>query len=167
VVRREHVRLEYGDYVVRSLSRFFCSYKLYEMSAPDLKEMRAQLRALRKENMKPVSRMRKADISAELNALGQHLAETPTAGKGSPEVTRQSRSSVETIKEAKAQEFPVAPAKDNKQAKSLKMPASHAKMSPAEHAKVMKKEMPVTLKKKPSKLATLMRLLEADSSDDE
>jgi hypothetical protein len=138
------------------------------MAAPDLKEMRAQLRALRKENLKPVSRMRKADISAELNALGQHLAETPTAGKGSPVTGRgQSRSTVETIKEAKAQEFPVAPAKDNKQAKSLKMPASHAKMSPAEHAKVMKKEMPAALKKKPSKLATLMRLLEEDSSDDE
>lgn len=126
------------------------------MSAADLKEMRAQLRALRKENMKPVSRMRKADISAELNALGQHLAETPTAGKGSPATGHvQSRSSVETIKEAKAQEFPVAPAK----AKSLKMPAPNAKAT--------KKEMPVVLKKKPSKLATLMRLLEADSSDDE
>ena len=96
------------------------------MAAPDLKEMRAQLRALRKENLKPVSRMRKADISAELNALGQQLAETPTAGKGSPAAPHQSRSKVETIKEAKAQEFPVAPAKAV-QAKSLKMPACRAR----------------------------------------
>ena len=137
--------------------------------SPDLKELRAQLRALRKEHVKPVSRMRKADISAELNALGHHLEDTPSAGVGSPITARQSRSEAETVKEAKATEFPVAPAKDVKEVKSKKMPASHAKMSPTEHAKVMKKSgaaaAPV-LKKKPSKLATLMRLLEEDSDDE-
>lgn len=120
----------------------------------DLKDMRAQLRALRRENLKPVSRMRKADISAELNSLGHHLADTPSVGLGSPIKARQSRSEAETIKEAKAHEFPVAPAKAVAKPAAKKPVAKAAAAAPAP-------------KKKASKLATLMRLLEEQSSDDE
>jgi len=44
-----------------------------------VKEMRDELRALRKEHMKPVSKMGKGDISAEIQRLKVGVEETPAA----------------------------------------------------------------------------------------
>jgi len=80
-----------------------------------LAEMRAQLRELRKDSVKPVSRMRKGDISDELNRL-RELRETTPAVRATP-VTLPRSKEVESIKKAKASEFPVVP--DKKMKKKL------------------------------------------------
>ena len=67
--------------------------------------MRAALRDLRKESVKPVSCMRKGDISDELNRL-REMRETTPAVKATPYALPRSKE-VETIKKAKASEFPV------------------------------------------------------------
>jgi hypothetical protein len=77
---------------------------------PKLDEMKAELRGLRKEAVKPISKMRKGDISAELERLRAHREETPAAAAVPSAPVRMSRAASETIKHAKAEEFPVAPA---------------------------------------------------------
>jgi hypothetical protein len=74
-----------------------------------LAEMRAELRALRKESVKPVSRMKKADISEQIQSLraAREMTAAPAATPSAPE--KVSRSAVSSIKKAKAAEFPVKP----------------------------------------------------------
>ena len=75
------------------------------MSA-ELAKLRAELRELRKQSVKPVSRMRKADISAELAAMRIKNDDTPAAGRMSQSRPRRIESASETIQEAKRREFP-------------------------------------------------------------
>jgi hypothetical protein len=74
-----------------------------------LAELRKELRELRKEHVKPASRMRKSDISAEIEKLrgARETTAAPAATPSAPE--KVSRSAVESIKKAKAAEFPVKP----------------------------------------------------------
>lgn len=116
----------------------------------DLKAMRDELRKLRKEQVKPVSRMRKADISAELQRLKVTREETPPAASTVGAPLKKSKAAVESIKEAKKEQFPV-------------QPASEAK-GKAEKGKKVAVEAP---KKKESKLAKLMKLMESMSDSDE
>jgi hypothetical protein len=161
VVRREHVRLEYGDNVVRTITCKFCSVKIYGMS--DLKSMREELRALRKDHVKPVSRMRKGDISSELNRLREMREETPAVASYSNVKAPREVSSVESIREAKASEFPVEPERAKKQ-----MPKAAVRPAPkVAAAKAAKAAPKAELKKKESKLAQLMRLLEAEEEEQE
>lgn len=86
------------------------------------KELRDELRKLRKEVMKPVSKMRVKDVSAEIERLKVSTEETPASAAYSSSRPKKMASSVESIKEAKRMEFPVAPTESKKkvQAKPVK-----------------------------------------------
>ena len=77
----------------------------------ELARLRAELRELRKQTVKPVSRMRKGDISAELAQLRIANDDTPAAGRMSQSGSRKMIPAADTIKEAKRMEFPVKPSK--------------------------------------------------------
>ena len=61
---------------------------------------------LRKEKVKPVSRMKKGDISAEIEKLRVGREETPAAAAVPSAPVRKRKAAVETVKQAKAMEFP-------------------------------------------------------------
>jgi hypothetical protein len=115
-------------------------------------ELRAELRALRKEHVKPISRMRMGDISAEIEKLKVGREETPSAAAVPSARPRQMAPAVESVKKAKAAEFPVAPAEGTK------------KGMPRKTARKAYEEVP----KKKSKADKLMAMLaEMTDSDDE
>lgn len=76
-----------------------------------LKELRDELRALRKDHVKPISKMRKGDISAEIEMLKRGRAETPAAAATPSASHNLLVAAAESVKEAKASEFPMAPSK--------------------------------------------------------
>jgi len=117
---------------------------------PSAAELKAELRALRKEKMKPVSRMRVSDISSEIERLRGHREETPAPAATPSSKSKRMAPAVETIKAAKASEFPTAPA-DMTVKVSKKKPAAAAAPSGA------------APKKKESKLAKLLKMMESDS----
>ena len=90
---------------------------------PKIDELRTELRTLRKEAVKPVSRMKKGDIASEIERLRGHREETAAAAAVPSAPLRKSKAAVESIKEAKRHEFPVAPAP----ASQKKSPAAPAK----------------------------------------
>ena len=115
----------------------------------DLKAMREELRKLRKESQKPVSRMKKADISAEIERMKVKREETPPVASTEGAKPKKMAPSVETVKMAKAKEFPVAPTESK--AKSSKKSAPTEAPAP---------------KKKDSKLKRLMKMMEAMSESE-
>lgn len=120
---------------------------------PSLSELRAELKELRKSSLgeRPVSRMKKSDISEQIEHLRRIRGETPAAAAVPSVPLRMSKAAVETVKEAKASEFPVMPAP---KAPSLKAPAPSAK------------KMAAPAPKKSSKMDRLMKMLE-EMSDSE
>jgi len=123
----------------------------------DLSAMRAELRELRKEKMKPVSKMRKGDISEEIRTLREVRETVPPVAAVPSAPVKELHSVVETVKEAKKKEFPVAPAE------APKKKIQSGKPSSAKAAPVKSKNDVVS--KKVSK-ADLMRLLEKMSDDE-
>ena len=131
---------------------------------PSAKELRDELRSLRKEHVKPISKLRVADISAEIQKLKGHREETPLpAATASPPI-KMSRAAVETIQEAKASEFPVRP----HDLKGGKAPAHNPKKAPkaAKAEKHPKNIVPAAVKKSEkgdsemkAKLAKLLELI--------
>ena len=113
-----------------------------------LAELRKELKEMRKEAVKPVSRMRKGDISAEIERMRGMREETAPVASVLGASAKKSRSEVETIKEAKAKEFPMKPS-EAKPARS----AAAAKALPAP--------------KKKSKLERLMEMADEMTSDEE
>lgn len=116
-----------------------------------LKDMKAELRELRKAHPEyaPVSRLKKADVSAQLERLKVSRETTPPVASTEGAPAKKSKMAVETIKEAKAKEFPMKPApKETKIVKGGEAPKAESK-------------------KKSSKLAKLMKMVEAMSSDEE
>lgn len=110
-----------------------------------LSELRNELRELRKESMKPVSRMRKSDIASEIERMrGKRETTPPVASVPGPSKKAYS-SAVESVKKAKESEFPVKPSKQ---------------------AAKEAKPKPVNEKKKISKSA-LRQMLEEMTSDEE
>jgi hypothetical protein len=116
---------------------------------PSAAELRAELRTLRKEHVRPVSRMKVGDISSEIDKLRGMREETPAAAAVPSAPLRKSKAAVESIKEAKASEFPVkpvdktAPKKSDKKVDMGKAPAE----------------------KKKSKLAKLLEMMEDSESE--
>ena len=90
----------------------------------ELAKLRAELRELRKQTVKPVSRMRKSDISAELAQMRIKSDDTPAVGRMSQSGSRKMVPATETIKEAKRMEFPVKPSKSMKSEMAPKKKAS-------------------------------------------
>ena len=76
-----------------------------------LAEMRKELREMRKEKVKPVSRMKKADIATEIEKLREKRETTPPVASVRGAGVKKSESAVESIKKAKETEFPVKPSK--------------------------------------------------------
>ena len=93
-----------------------------------LSDMRKQLRELRKEHVKPVSRMKKGDITSELERLQKMREETPAAAAVPSAKSRPQHSAVETVKKAKEAEFPVRPAKKATVAAPAKAKMTKAQM---------------------------------------
>jgi len=75
----------------------------------DLKSLREELRTLRKEKVKPVSRMKKGDISAEIESMRVAREETPAAAAVPSAPVRKRKAAVESIRQANSMEFPTAP----------------------------------------------------------
>jgi len=75
----------------------------------DLKSLRQELKELRKQQVKPVSRMKKGDVAAEIERMRVSREETPHAAAVPSAPVRKFKASVETVKQAKAAEFPTAP----------------------------------------------------------
>jgi len=123
----------------------------------DLKALREELRALRKDSVKPVSRMKKADISSEIQRLKGVREETPISAATVSAPMKKSKAAVETIKEARSKEFPVAPV-HSEMKKGPKMPSAGKKVD--DHS-----EMKAKLEKKKSKLERLMQLMEMSDSE--
>ena len=111
----------------------------------DLKAMREELRRLRKEHQKPVSRMKKADISAEIEKMKVRREEIPPVASTEGAKPKKVAPAVESVKMAKAKEFPIMPS------------SGKAEKAP----KVMAE------KKKPNKMNRLMKMLEEMSDSDE
>lgn len=81
--------------------------------------MRDELRELRKTTgHRPISKMKKEDISREIERLKVNREETPAVAAVPSAPPKKSKSAVESIKEAKKAEFPVAP-EDVKSKKSM------------------------------------------------
>lgn len=122
----------------------------------DLKSLREELRRMRKESVKPVSKMRKGDISAEIERMKGMRAETPAVAAVPSAPPKKSKAAAETIKEAKATEFPVAPEHHSKKKTAGKSSTGASKHVAGEDAGSKKKD----------KLAKLKQML-AEMSDSE
>jgi hypothetical protein len=103
-----------------------------------LADMRKELREMRKESVKPVSRMKKGDISAEIERMRNKRETTPSAAAVPSASPKKLASRVESIKEAKAKEFPVAPAKEEKKSKAVMKEPSEKKKKGVSKAELMK-----------------------------
>lgn len=79
-----------------------------------LKDMRDELRALRKESVKPVSRMKKTDIAMELEKLRGKREETPPVAATPGPKPKKAEPKIADVKVAKEHEFPVAPTDEKK-----------------------------------------------------
>lgn len=114
--------------------------------------MRDELRNLRKSipEYSPVSRMKKGDISSQIEKLKTMRAETPGVASLPSAPMKVSKSAVESIKEAKAKEFPVKPMESKKE------PAKKEASKKVESGK-----------KKTLTKSKLRQLLEEMSSDEE
>ena len=118
-------------------------------------DLRKELRELRKEYVKPVSRMRLGDISAEIEKLRANREETPApAATPSSASKKKMMSTVEDIKTAKAMEFPQKPSAGEKKSRM----AAGKSSAPAD-AKTVSGE------KKKSKLERLMAMM-SDTDED-
>jgi len=116
---------------------------------PGAKEMRDELRKLRKESMKPVSRMKMADCAAEIERLKGKRESTPAvASMPMDKAPKKMMAKIVDIKEAKEAEFPAAPMESKKKAGKKVGAVEDSTVKP-------------TAKK--SKLEKLMAMLESDS----
>ena len=107
-----------------------------------LADMRKELRELKKAHEKPVSRMKKSDISMELERLRHHREVTPAPAAVPSAPPKSVKSKVESVKEAKKAEFPVAPADvPKKAAKAPKVTAGKVKDVVADKVKMSKAKL--------------------------
>lgn len=113
-----------------------------------LKELRDELRSLRKESVKPVSKMRKGDIAAEIQKMREMREETAPVASTKGASARKSAPATESVKKAREAEFPVKP---SKAAVKMERPKKEAAEAP---------------KPRVSK-AVLRRMVEDLSSDEE
>ena len=94
-----------------------------------LSEMRAELRELRKSHPdhKPVSKMRKGDVSEMIQRLKAGREETPAVASVTSAPAKMYKSAVESVKDARADEFPVAIHEHKAKASQTKAPKAKAK----------------------------------------
>lgn len=121
---------------------------------PSASDLKAELRQLRKEALKPVSRMKVADIATEIQRLKGVREETPLPAATPSAPPKRAKASVESIKEAKASEFPTQP-DSSANAKETSIKKSATKGS----AKAPKNIVPDAVEGQKAKLAKLLELL--------
>jgi len=103
---------------------------------PDLAEMRAELKLMRQEHpdFKPVSKMKKADISSLLEKMKQHTEITPAIALTKDEPTKPAKG--EVLKVKAVSESKVAPMKEKEESKKKAEPKMKEKEEkPVEEAK--------------------------------
>jgi hypothetical protein len=74
-----------------------------------LKEMRDELRALRKESVKPVSKLKKGDVLLELERLRGKREDTPSVAATVASKPKKMEAKISDVKVAKEREFPTKP----------------------------------------------------------
>ena len=119
-------------------------------------DLRKELRELRKEKaaVKPVSKMRVGDISAEIERLRNSREDTPAMAAVPSVPQRKMKAAVESIKEAKSKEFPVMPEpSETKKGMARKTARKAYENTPSE-------------KKKTSKVDRLLAMIDAMSDTD-
>ncbi len=119
-----------------------------------LAEMRKELRELRKEHVKPVSKLRKMDIASELERLRGKRESVPPVASVEGAKPKKEVAKIADVKVAKEHEFPTKPAEAEKK-KGGKKPSGMAvgKSAVADGKK--------------SKMDKLREMLEAMGSDSE
>jgi len=122
-----------------------------------LADMRKELRDMRKEFVKPVSRMKKGDISHEINALRERRETTPAASATPSAPPKGMKPDVEKVKDVK---------------KSVFMKPGHSEMpegvGKGKAPKAPKGEKMPKVDKMSDKMSTKAKLMKmlADMSDD-
>lgn len=119
-----------------------------------LKELREELRALRKESVKPVSRMKKGDILMELERVKSKRETTPPVASTDAIKPKKMEAKIDDIKRAKEKEFPTKPAEAEKKKTGKKVT-------------VVGGEGAVGVSTKMSKKAMLQKMLDEMSDSDE
>jgi hypothetical protein len=122
-----------------------------------LKDLREELRSLRKESVKPVSRMKKGDILMELERMRGKREETPPVASTVGAKPKKMAAKIDDIKVSKEKEFPVKPVEEEKKKSGMKE---------SKKATVVGGSGAVGAKTKISK-AMLRQMLDDISSDDE
>lgn len=120
-----------------------------------LKDMRDELRALRKESVKPVSRMRKQDIASELERLRGVRESVPPVASTEGAKPKKMEAKIADVKVAKEKEYPTKPVEESKKKAGKSMSGVASKTASADSAP-----------KKSDKLAKLKAML-AEMSDSE
>lgn len=115
-----------------------------------LKEMRDELRALRKDAVKPVSKLKKGDVLLELEKLRGKRETVPPVASTEASKPKKMESKIDDVKVAKEKGFPSKPVEEAKAKKGKG--AAMAKTTVAD--------------KKPSKMDRLMKMME-DMSESE
>ena len=104
--------------------------------------MRKELREMRKETVKPVSRMRKGDISNEIEALRNRRETTPAVAAVPSAAPRKMEPEVEKIKDVKKSVFMRVPGTAVKDKMVKATPEkTDSKMKMKSEAKSSKKDM--------------------------
>lgn len=120
---------------------------------PKLSELREELKELRKTGgQKPLSKMRKDDISREIEKLKVAREETPAVASVPSAPLKKSMSAVESVKEAKKAEFPHKPETTIKSFKKSTTDAGRGAVAEGSKKKTTGKD----------KLMKLMAMLESD-----
>lgn len=117
-----------------------------------LKDMKDELRKLRKETMKPVSRLRKADVASELERLRGKREETPPVASVTGAKPKKMEAKIVDVKVAKEKEFPMKPVEELKVKKGK--------------GSALSKTTTDSAPKKSDKLAKLKAMLEAMSDSE-
>lgn len=118
------------------------------------KEMKDELRKLRKEAMKPVSKMKKNDMLSEIESLKMRRENTPpVASTPSEKNPKMMMPKITDLKEAKENGFPTKPVDMQEKMKALRAKKGSGKVQDTKKAPMSKKD----------KLAKLMAMLDEDS----
>ena len=115
-------------------------------------DLRAELRDLRKKHpdYRSVSKMSVKDVAMAVGKLRNHLESTPSVANDGGKAKKPMKGVVESVKEAKKAEFPVAPDGDHAPPKSAKK-VSKAEKAPVAVKPEAKAEAPVVKAGRPAK----------------
>jgi hypothetical protein len=115
-------------------------------------DLRAELRELRKKHPdhRSVSKMSVKDVAMAIGKLRGHLESTPSVANDGGGSKKAMKGTVKSVKEAKKEEFPVAPDGDHEVPKSAKK-VPKAEKAPVAVKAEAKAEAPVVKAGRPAK----------------